>query len=205
MSEETKKTTTPTLGEDAQVAKIVREAEKTLLESPLYKWLRSALLGVLLLGVILWAGGAIYSGVQIASIKQQSDQTLSKITEIEARVTNAEGQIRKMFDQEVDQVRKFAKESQDQIEKRKAEALQAIDDEQKRAIEKLNVKALPDLRQLKDEISSLEKDGGKLNLNAIRRLVGLWWWIITGVVMLAAFAAGACWVYCKKSWRNAAI
>lgn len=204
------------IAEEAQVATIVLRAEKAMLESPLYAFMRLVLLGVLLLGVVLWAGGAIYSGVQIASIQQQSEQTLSKLTKIEARVSGADAEIRKLLDEKVEKVDKFATKSQDEIRQTRdvsakniqeaaSKVLQDINEEKKRAIEKLDVGALPDLRQLREtvgelrrEITSLQVSGGRLNVGAIHELVGLSWWILMIATLGSAIAAVSLFIWPRK-------
>src|SRR5438128_2363937 len=79
-----------------QLAKYrVREkAEADLLQSPLYKFGKWVISTVVLAGIIIWVGGSVYSGVQIKSIRDQSNETLSEIRTLAYSVSEANEKVR---------------------------------------------------------------------------------------------------------------
>ncbi len=46
--------------------------QKGILHTPLYKWSRAVITGFVLLGVVVWVGGILYSGLQISTIQGQA-------------------------------------------------------------------------------------------------------------------------------------
>ena len=149
-------------------------AEEVILDLPIVRIGRWILAGAITAGIAVWIGGAIYGTVQIRSVQQQAAETLNEIRRIEKDVTDAQAKIEEVIESETGVVKEAA-----------ARAAREIGEDSKRARQKLAVDQLPDLRKLNASISTLKREGDKLNLNSLAALSGFAVWSIIGSAGLA--------------------
>jgi hypothetical protein len=85
-----------------------REAEVALLKGPVFKSGCRILGAMILLGVAVWIGGTIYSGIKIESISDRSKEALTEIKEAEKIVVDADERVRRIMQSEIEEVSEWA-------------------------------------------------------------------------------------------------
>ena len=198
-----------------------------MLQSPLYKFGKWVISTVVLAGIIIWVGGSVYSGVQIKSIRDQSNETLSEIRTLAYSVSEANEKVRAFLTTKFSEVTDLANSSKAAIKRSGDSAALAfqnevvmvcdsatkarsamrgaadssiawIDSERARAKALLDVDRLPDLRTIREQISQLDQAGGNLNLQVMRSLLRFWFWVF---LVFAAVPLG-CLVITVFLWRK---
>ena len=163
-------------------------AEDAITSTLLFKLATWLLPWYLLVGLIIWGGGVIYGGVQIASLKDQSYAIQEESRQIERQLQEAEAKINNIIDSLTEDVQlasenaiitieaetqktqtraadieQVAQEAQRKIDEERVQASEEIQAERARAIQLLNVDSLPDLRQLEQQFDTIEAARGRLD------------------------------------------
>lgn len=158
---------------ESQIGTLQTIAQDAILNSSFVKVAKSLLIGYLVLGFMVWVGGAVYGGVQINSVRQESKAAIQEIQQIERSVQDANLAVRQLLDGHTDDVRQAT-----------IDAIKEIEGEVERAKDTLDVDSLPNLGQLRQQIDDLKEEQGELNLRNITAFVDYSVLLIIGLVGL---------------------
>ena len=147
---------------------------------------------MLVAGIGVWFGGAIYGGFQIKSLRDQYKADLQEIRE-ELKTKTAQMEVA------IKETRVELKVKIDRVEKAASDAISDIGKQRERAQQKLAVDALPDLAKLKSEISALEESGRRLDLKTLSALSH---WSVVALFGIAAVGFIASIVALLKTGRS---
>ena len=145
--------------------------EDAFLSLNLVKIAKPLIVIYLVVGLAIWVGGAIYGGIQIKSVQDQSQTTLREIRQVESDVKNAESSLRTLLKEQTNSVQQASDEAIKKISDKSSETVAGIQSQERKAKEWLAVDSLPDLSKLKAEIETLNKEQGRLNLRTLASLV----------------------------------
>lgn len=97
------------------LARIQRDAESMLGNSPLVKMFHQQLLFAFTVGIALWIGGTVYAGIKLKSIHENAEEFRSKLAELESKSTEAEARLRQYLDTRTVEASKIIDQSVAQV------------------------------------------------------------------------------------------
>jgi len=164
---------------------LARAAEEVIFNSPFVRMGMRYLGTAITLGVVVWIGGTIYSGIQIKGVQEQAAEVKRQMSDFQTEVERRLAEQTKRID---DDARTAAEEIRKQTKGVRDAATVAIKDagdQQAIVRQKLDVDKVPDIQQLKGELAALAQAGGKLNLHCLTLLSGYSVWVLFGAAGLS--------------------